>query len=91
VQTDPKLIEIAQAIKITPTQLALSWAVQRGTSIIPKSSNLERLRSNLESMCISIRKSKTFIRCFIAYKLLLSVVELSSKIMGKVKELEREA
>jgi diketogulonate reductase-like aldo/keto reductase len=60
VKTDPKLIEIAQAIKITPTQLALSWAVQRGTSIIPKSSNLERLRSNLESMCISIRKFETF-------------------------------
>jgi diketogulonate reductase-like aldo/keto reductase len=59
VQTDPKPIEIAHAIKITPTQPALSWAVQRGTSVIPKSSNLERLRSNRESMCISIRKIKT--------------------------------
>jgi len=71
VQTDPKLIEIAQAIKITPTQLALSWAVQRGTSVIPKSSSLERLRSNLDSICISIRKFKRFIRFFIAYKMLL--------------------
>jgi L-glyceraldehyde reductase len=44
-------MEIAQAINISPTQLALSWAVQRGTSVIPKSSNLERLRTNLESMC----------------------------------------
>ncbi len=90
-KTDPKLIEIAQAIKITPTQLASSWAVQRGTSVIPKSSNLERLRSNLDSMCASSRKLKTFIPCFIAYKLLLSVVELSSKIMEQVNELEKEA
>ncbi|PMD15847.1 Aldo/keto reductase [Hyaloscypha hepaticicola] len=67
VKTDPKLIEIAQAIKITPTQLALSWAVQRGTSVIPKSSNLERLRSNLD------------------------IVELSSKIIEQVNELEKEA
>ena len=61
VTTDPKLIEIAQSVKITPTQLALSWAVQRSTSVIPKSSNLERLPSNLESMYISISNVKTFI------------------------------
>jgi len=53
VATDPKLIEIAQSVKITPTQLALSWAVQRSTSVIPKSSNLERLRSNLDIVELS--------------------------------------
>jgi len=53
VATDPKLIEIAQSLKITPTQLALSWAVQRSTSVIPKSSNLERLRSNLDIVELS--------------------------------------
>jgi len=46
--SDVKLIGIAQSMSITPTQLALSWAVQRGTSVIPKSSNLERLRLNLQ-------------------------------------------
>lgn len=48
---DPALVKIAQSINITPPQLALSWAVQRGFSVIPSSLKEERLRSNFESMC----------------------------------------
>ena len=32
---------------MTPAQVILSWAVQRGTSIIPKTSNESRLSENL--------------------------------------------
>ena len=32
----------------TPGQLALSWAIQRGTAVIPKTSNELRLAENLE-------------------------------------------
>ena len=89
--TDPKLIEIAQSVKITPTQLALSWAVQRSTSVIPKSSNLERLRSNLDSKYISIRMSKHSFDVLSLTKRCFLVVELPREIMEQVNELGREA
>ncbi|KAL2063646.1 hypothetical protein VTL71DRAFT_5451 [Oculimacula yallundae] len=47
VASDPIAQKIAASINITPAQLILSWAIQRGTSVIPKSSHEERLRSNL--------------------------------------------
>lgn len=50
VSADPAAQQIAQSIGLTPAQLMLSWAVQRGTSVIPKSSNRERLRENMKSM-----------------------------------------
>jgi len=39
--------DIAKTYKKSPAQIALKWAVQRGTSIIPKTSNPERLQENL--------------------------------------------
>ena len=33
---------------VTPSQLVLSWAVQRGTIVIPKSSNEARLKQNID-------------------------------------------
>ena len=39
--------EIAGRHKKTPAQIVLHWAVQRGTSAIPKSSKAERLRENI--------------------------------------------
>lgn len=41
---------IAQELGITAAQLCLSWAVQRGTSVVPKSTHEDRLRENLEGM-----------------------------------------
>jgi D-xylose reductase len=38
--------EIATAVGKTPAQVALRWAVQRGTAVIPKTSNVERLTQN---------------------------------------------
>jgi len=39
----PIVQEIAQKHGKTPAQVALRWGVQRGTTIIPKSSRAERL------------------------------------------------
>jgi D-xylose reductase len=44
---DPVVVEIARAVARTPAQVVLRWAVQRGTSVIPKTSRPERLRENL--------------------------------------------
>jgi len=37
---------IAEAVSKTPAQVVLRWAVQRGTAVIPKTSNAERLKEN---------------------------------------------
>ncbi|KAM0177488.1 hypothetical protein ACHAPC_008782 [Botrytis cinerea] len=44
---DSKIAQIAAQTGMTPAQVILSWAVQRGTSIIPKTSNESRLSENL--------------------------------------------
>ncbi len=44
---DPVIREIAQAHDAGPAQVLLAWAVQRGTSVIPKSVNPRRLAENL--------------------------------------------
>ncbi|QRV98081.1 aldo/keto reductase family protein [Ceratobasidium sp. AG-Ba] len=52
--SDPVFIEAASRLSnslskpITPSQLVLSWAVQRGTIVIPKSSKEERLKQNID-------------------------------------------
>lgn len=43
---DPTIVEIADTLDVTPAQLLLAWALQRGTSAIPKSTNPKRLREN---------------------------------------------
>ncbi|KAI0759959.1 Aldo/keto reductase [Trametes elegans] len=44
---DPDVVDIAQRIGATPGRVALSWGVQRGTAVIPKSENPERIRQNI--------------------------------------------
>lgn len=43
----PVVTEIANAVGRTPAQVVLRWGVQRGTSVVPKTSKPERLRENL--------------------------------------------
>jgi D-xylose reductase len=47
VLSDPTIESIAARHQKTPAQIALRWGVQRGTSVIPKSSRRERLEENL--------------------------------------------
>jgi alcohol dehydrogenase (NADP+) len=44
---DPTIVAIAQQRGITPAQVLLRWALQRGTAVIPKSVNQARLCENL--------------------------------------------
>ncbi len=44
---DANVIRIAQERNTTPGQVALSWGVQRGTVVIPKSENPERMKQNI--------------------------------------------
>ena len=43
------IVEIANENEITPAQVLLCWAVQRGTSVIPKSVNPGRMKQNLDA------------------------------------------
>ena len=43
---DEVIVELAKKYSATPGQILLSWGVQRGTSVIPKSENEDRLQNN---------------------------------------------
>lgn len=41
-------MEVAKKLNKTSAQILIRWAIQRGTSVIPKSSNPERVKQNLQ-------------------------------------------
>ena len=45
--TEQAVTQVAEEREKTPAQVILRWAVQRGTSIIPKSTDPGRMRENL--------------------------------------------
>jgi diketogulonate reductase-like aldo/keto reductase len=45
---DPVLTAIAARLNITPAQVALSWAVQRGTAFLTTSTKPQRIQANFE-------------------------------------------
>lgn len=45
---DPVITAIAQRVHKTPAQVALAWAVQRGTAFLTTSTNPRRIRENFE-------------------------------------------
>ena len=45
---DPIVAQIAETKGVSPAQLILKWALQRGISVIPKSSKADRLEENLK-------------------------------------------
>lgn len=56
---DPVIKEIASQQKLTPGQLVQSWAVQRGTIPLGRSSNKERMRKNLEVKRLSEKEMES--------------------------------
>lgn len=44
---DPVVAEIAEAVGRTPAQVVLRWGLQRGTALVAKSANPQRLAENL--------------------------------------------
>jgi alcohol dehydrogenase (NADP+) len=51
---DSTIHGIASRLSITPAQVLLAWALQRGTSAIPKSVNPERLAQNFAAASITL-------------------------------------
>jgi alcohol dehydrogenase (NADP+) len=51
---DPTITTIAKRRGITPAQVLLSWAIQRGTAVIPKSVDPARMKQNLEAAEVSL-------------------------------------
>lgn len=52
---DPTVVAISQALDRTPAQVILRWNVQRNVSVIPKTLDPSRLKSNIDilSWCLS--------------------------------------
>lgn len=54
---DPVIVDIAKSKNATPGQVLISWALHRGTSVIPKSVNPGRIAQNFESQSIELSES----------------------------------
>lgn len=48
--TEPTILRISKELHTSPAQVVLAWAYQRGTIVVPKSENLERMTANI-SVC----------------------------------------
>jgi len=60
VSEEPVVQQAAQRTGKTPAQVLLRWGVQRGTSVVPKTSRPERLRENLEIFDFSLTPEEMF-------------------------------
>lgn len=47
VRSDPMIVELAKKYKVTPGQIVLGWHVARGVAVVPKSSNPQRQKDNI--------------------------------------------
>ncbi|PSS31102.1 hypothetical protein PHLCEN_2v2358 [Hermanssonia centrifuga] len=56
---DPDFIAVAENHKATVAQVAVSWAVQRGTVPIPKSANVERMKANITLIKLTPEEMQT--------------------------------
>ncbi|KAI0084598.1 Aldo/keto reductase [Irpex rosettiformis] len=50
---DSDYAKIVEAHKVNPAQIAISWLVQRGIIAIPKSANVERMKTNITLISLS--------------------------------------
>ncbi len=55
VMEQPEIRAIASAHDRTPAQVLLRWGVQRGTSVVPKTTRLDRLRENIALFDFQLR------------------------------------
>ena len=54
----PVINSIAQSKGCTPAQVLINWALNRGTSVIPKSSNPKRLQENFDAQQINLTEEE---------------------------------
>lgn len=55
---DPVVVEVAADRRVTPAQILIRWAVERGTSVIPKSVNPGRIRQNLSAVDLELEEEE---------------------------------
>ncbi|WP_298531567.1 aldo/keto reductase [uncultured Algibacter sp.] len=55
---DPVITEIAKSKNATSGQILISWALHRGTSVIPKSVNPSRIVQNYEAQAVELSDSE---------------------------------
>ncbi len=55
---DPVVREIAKSVGRTAVQVVLRWGVQRGTSLVPKTSRIERLKENISIYDFELSESQ---------------------------------
>ena len=53
---DPTLQELAETKGVSPAQIMISWALHRGTAVIPKSTNPGRIKENFEATQIELSR-----------------------------------
>lgn len=58
IMEDDIVVNIAKEKDLSPAQVLIAWAINRGTSVIPKSSNPGRLKQNLEASYIDLSKTE---------------------------------
>lgn len=51
---DPVVVEIADGLGVSAAQVLISWAIHRGTIVIPKSVNPQRLKQNYQAGHLSL-------------------------------------
>lgn len=54
---NPVILELAKSKNATPGQILISWAIHRGTSVIPKSVNPGRLAENFEAQSVELSEN----------------------------------
>jgi len=50
---DPTIKDLAEKLSVTPAQVVISWAVARGTSVVPKSEDKGRMLANITLLSLS--------------------------------------
>ncbi len=55
---DPIITAIAAELDAEPGQVLISWAIQRGTVVIPKSTNAGRIKSNLHALQVTLNEDQ---------------------------------
>uniref|UniRef100_A0A915IP61 NADP-dependent oxidoreductase domain-containing protein n=1 Tax=Romanomermis culicivorax TaxID=13658 RepID=A0A915IP61_ROMCU len=54
---EPSVLEMCRKYDCQPAQLLLAWAINQNVSVLPKTVNLDHLKSNVKAANISIQKS----------------------------------
>ena len=56
IYSDENIEKICEKYNKTPAQICLRWGIDRGYPVIPKSSNVERLKQNFETLSFELEK-----------------------------------